>query len=84
VNAMVGVPYTEDMVANAEADARAQANPESDGVEALLARYAKTPVSNFDGDPEKLTEMDALIAYLQMLGTLVDFDSYQAEGDNLR
>ena len=43
---------------------------------ALLAeRYPKAQVRDFDGDPERLTEMDALIAYLQMLGTLVDFDS---------
>ena len=34
---------------------------------------------NFAGDPDRITEMDALIAYLQMLGTLVDFSTYKAD-----
>jgi cytochrome c oxidase cbb3-type subunit II len=83
-NITVGVPYDEAMVSAATADLEAQANPDSDGVEALLARYPGAIVADFDGDPERITELDALIAYLQMLGTLVDFDVYQAEGDNLR
>jgi cytochrome c oxidase cbb3-type subunit 2 len=74
-NAMVGVPYTEEMIANAEADLRAQLNPDSDTT-GLLARYPRTKVEDFDGDPRKITEMDALVAYLQMLGTLVDFTTY--------
>ena len=74
-NARVGVPYTEEMVANAEADIRAQADPNADtsGVE---ARYPKAKLGDADGNPEALTEMDALVAYLQMLGTLVDFSTY--------
>ncbi len=85
-NAMLGVPYTQDMVDNAVADMRAQAEPESDGVDALIGRYGdKVPVSNFDGNIDELTEMDALVAYLQMLGTLVDFNLYQADApENLR
>ena len=73
---MVGVPYTDEMIAEAKADFIAQADPfgDSDG---LLARYPKAQVRNFDGRPE-LTEMDALIAYLQMLGTLVDFSTFEA------
>ncbi|MEM9968102.1 MAG: cytochrome-c oxidase, cbb3-type subunit II [Pseudomonadota bacterium] len=70
----VGVPYTDDMIANAFADFNAQADPESD-FDGLQERYAKTQVRNFDGQPE-LTEMDALVAYLQMLGTLVDFSTF--------
>jgi len=73
--AIVGVPYTEDMVTNAVADLNAQADPNADTT-ALLARYPKAKIGDFDGDPTKLTEMDALIAYLQMLGTLVDFSTY--------
>jgi cytochrome c oxidase cbb3-type subunit 2 len=76
-NRIVGVPYTDEMIAAAEADIRAQVNPDSDGVDALLARYPKAQVRNFDGRPE-ITELDALIAYLQMLGTLVDFSTYDA------
>ena len=74
-NLRVGVPYTEEMIANAEADLRAQADPNADtsGVE---ARYPKAKLGDFDGDPARLTEMDALVAYLQMLGTLVDFSTY--------
>ena len=74
-NRGVGVPYTDEMIANAEADLRAQADPNADtsGVE---ARYPKAKFGDFDGDPTQLTEMDALVAYLQMLGTLVDFSTY--------
>jgi len=79
-NAMVGVPYTEEMIAAAATDIRAQVDPDHDGVDDLLARYPKAQVRNFDGQPE-LTEMDALIAYMQMLGTLVDFSTYDAEAN---
>ncbi|HLP69069.1 MAG TPA: cytochrome-c oxidase, cbb3-type subunit II [Rhizobium sp.] len=72
---IVGVPYTDDMIANADADLAAQADPNAD-TSGLLARYPKAKVGDFDGDPAKLTEMDALVAYLQMLGTLVDFTTY--------
>lgn len=83
-NVAVGVPYDAAMISNAEADAAAQANPDADGVDALLERYPKAQVRDFDGNPEMVSEMDALIAYLQMLGTLVDFDTYRADGENLR
>lgn len=73
-NRFVGVPYTDEMIAQARADFMAQADPDSD-YDGLLARYPKAVVSNFDGQPE-LTEMDAMIAYLQMLGTLVDFSTF--------
>ena len=74
-NKAVGVPYTDEMIDNALADIKAQADPNADtsGVE---GRYPKAKLGDFDGDPQKLTEMDALIAYLQMLGTLVDFSTY--------
>jgi cytochrome c oxidase cbb3-type subunit 2 len=62
------------MFENAVADFKAQADPESDW-DAVVARYPKAVVANFDGQPE-LTEMDALIAYMQMLGTLVDFSTF--------
>ena len=68
----VGVPYTEEQLANARADLLAQANPEADGA-GLAGRYPKSQQRNFDGRPG-LTEMDALVAYLQMLGTLAEFD----------
>jgi cytochrome c oxidase cbb3-type subunit 2 len=77
-SAVVGVPYSDEMIENAEADMVAQANPDSDGADAVKERYPKAVVSNFDGNAETLTEMDALVAYLQMLGTLVDFSSYDA------
>ncbi|MBB4233095.1 cytochrome-c oxidase, cbb3-type subunit II [Rhizobium mongolense] len=74
-NEDVGVPYTDDMLAEAEADMKAQADPSADTT-ALLQRYPNAKVGDFDGDPSKLTEMDALVSYLQMLGTLVDFSTY--------
>ncbi len=74
-NAVVGVPYTEEMIANAQADFAAQADPDSD-YDGLLERYGdKVNVRNFDGQPG-VSEMDAIIAYLQMLGTLVDFSTF--------
>jgi cytochrome c oxidase cbb3-type subunit 2 len=73
-NALVGVPYTEEMLANAEADFRVQVDPNGD-FDGLLERYPKAQVRNFDGQPG-ISEMDALIAYMQMLGTLVDFSTY--------
>ena len=74
-NALVGVPYSQDMVDSATDDLKTQADPAADSA-ALVARYPKAKVGDFDGDPTKLTEMDALVAYLQMLGTLVDFSTY--------
>jgi cytochrome c oxidase cbb3-type subunit 2 len=74
-NRIVGVPYTDEMVDTALEDLRAQADPEADW-EGLLARYPKAKTGDFDGQPGKLTEMDALIAYMQMLGTLVDFSTF--------
>jgi len=71
---MVGVPYTDEMIENAKADFVAQDDPDSD-YEEMLARYPKAQVRNFDGKPG-ISEMDALIAYLQMLGTLVDFSTF--------
>jgi cytochrome c oxidase cbb3-type subunit 2 len=76
-NVAVGVPYTEDDIANASRDVVAQASPDAD-TSGLLARYAKTSTGDFDGQPMEITEMDALVAYLQMLGTLVDFSTYDA------
>ncbi len=74
-NRTVGVPYSDEMLENAEADLAAQADPNADTA-GLLARYPKAKVGDFDGNPAALTEMDALVAYLQMLGTLVDFTTY--------
>jgi len=83
VNRSVGVPYTDDQIANAAADLRAQANPDDGGVDALTKRYPKAAIRNFDGKTGAPTEMDALVAYLQVLGTLVDFKLYN-EKANLR
>jgi len=70
----VGVPYTDDMIINAKADFIAQADPNSD-YDDFLVRYPKAQVRNFD-NKAGVSEMDALIAYLQMLGTLVDFSTF--------
>ncbi|MDD9922237.1 MAG: cbb3-type cytochrome c oxidase subunit II, partial [Boseongicola sp.] len=70
----VGVPYTDEMIEAAAADVRVQADPDGDW-DALVERYPGAVVANFDDQPE-LTEMDAIIAYMQMLGTLVDFSTF--------
>jgi len=82
-NVQVGVPYTKEMVENATKDMIAQATPDSDDEDALIKRYPKVQIRDFDGNPKRVTEMDALVAYLQMLGTLVDFKDYKDE-ENLR
>jgi len=74
----VGVPYSKDDIAKANDDLKAQADPDADTAD-LQKRYPKAQVRDFDGDPSKLTEMDALVAYLQMLGTLVDFKTAEPQ-----
>ena len=76
-NRRVGVPYTDEMIAKAAYDFAVQADPDADWEE-MVARYPKAQVRNFDGQSD-LTEMDALIAYLQMLGTLVDFSTFEPD-----
>jgi cytochrome c oxidase cbb3-type subunit 2 len=71
---IVGVPYTDEMLESGAADFRAQASPEGDFGD-VASRYPGAQTRNFDGQPV-LTEMDAVIAYMQMLGTLVDFDTF--------
>jgi cytochrome c oxidase cbb3-type subunit 2 len=71
---LVGVPYTDEMIENAKADFDVQVDVWGD-YDGLLERYPGAQVRNFDGQ-DAITEMDALIAYLQMLGTLVDFSTF--------
>ena len=71
-NKAVGVPYTPEMIKNAIADMRVQAEPDGDTT-AFLKRYPKAAVGDLAGDGARLTEMDALVAYLQILGRMVDF-----------
>ncbi|MFA8386914.1 MAG: cytochrome-c oxidase, cbb3-type subunit II [Pelagibaca sp.] len=74
-HAFVGVPYSDEMIEAARSDFRAQADPDSD-VDGLFERYGENVnIRNFDGQPG-VSEADALIAYLQMLGTLVDFSTF--------
>jgi cytochrome c oxidase cbb3-type subunit II len=81
----VGVPYTEEMVEKAQQDMIAQISPDTRNARDLLRRYPKAKVAKFDGKPNlEPSELDALIAYLQMLGTLVDFATFDASGPNLR
>ena len=68
----VGVPYDDDAIRQAAVDFEVQATGEGD-VAALQKRYPKAQARDYDGDPERVTEMDALVAYLQGLGTQVDF-----------
>jgi cytochrome c oxidase cbb3-type subunit 2 len=82
-NRAIGVPYTDEQIANARADLLAQVDPDSANADAFQKRYPKAAVRNFDGRSGNPTELDALIAYLQMLGTLVDFKLYDDKA-NLR
>ena len=84
VNRMLAVPYSDEQLANAVLDARAQAEPLGEGAYDFEQRYPGAAVRDFDGDPARVTEMDALIAYLQMLGAGIDFETYQAEAPENR
>jgi len=73
----IGAPYTDDMIQNAVSDAVVQASADRDSDE-LMKRYGKkVNVRDFDGNKDKVSEMDALIAYLQVLGTMIDFAKYE-------
>jgi cytochrome c oxidase cbb3-type subunit 2 len=76
VQAALGVPYSADMIARAAADLRAQAAADAPEAADLVKRYPKAQARDYDGNPGRITEADALIAYLQVLGTLVDFKLY--------
>jgi cytochrome c oxidase cbb3-type subunit 2 len=76
VQAALGVPYTREMIDSATTDVVAQATPDHAGSEDVIKRYPKAQTRDFDGNPSRITEADALIAYLQMLGTQVDFKLY--------
>lgn len=77
-NRRVGVPYSDEMIENASRDLADQADPDAD-TDGLIERYPKAVLGDFDGNPARLSEMDALVSYLQMLGTLVDFSAYEPE-----
>ena len=70
----VGVPYTDEQIQQAENDFYVQADPEAD-YDGMLERYPGAAVANFDGQ-KALTEMDALVSYLQVMGTMVDFSTF--------
>ena len=75
----VGVPYTDAQIANATADAYGQASPDSPFAEGVKQRYGDaTNIRAFDGEPNRLSEMDGLVAYLQVLGKLTDAAQKQA------
>ncbi len=74
----VGTPYTDEMIANAKADLEAQVDPDRDPT-ALEKRYPRVVVGKFNGNTTAITEMDALVSYLQMLGTLVHFGDLPPE-----
>jgi cytochrome c oxidase cbb3-type subunit 2 len=76
VQSWLGVPYSPEMIANAENDVAIQAAPDSPDAVDLTKRYPKAQARDFDGNPHRISEADALIAYLQMLGTQVDFKLY--------
>jgi cytochrome c oxidase cbb3-type subunit II len=82
---MVGVPYSDDMIAKATTDLKAQVDPDSRAARDLIQRYPKAKLLRYErpatGEP---TELDALIAYLQILGQMVDFATFDAAGPNLR
>jgi cytochrome c oxidase cbb3-type subunit II len=81
----VGVPYSDEMIANVEIDLKAQIDPDSRPARELVRRYPKAKVLRSDKAPNLgPSERDALVAYLQILGQMVDFATFDASGPNLR
>ena len=78
-NRLVGVPYTDEMIEKAASDFATQVDPFTADFDGFMARYPKAQVRDFDGNAAEITEMDALVAYLQVLGTMVDFSAYEPE-----
>ena len=76
VQSWLGVPYSPEMIATAGADLRVQAATDHPDADALQKRYPNSQARDYDGNPGSITEADALIAYLQMLGTQVNFKLY--------
>ncbi len=82
---LVGVPYSDEMIANVKADVAAQIDPDGGSGSDLLKRYPKAKYAKFDGRlGTGPSELDALIAYLQILGQMVDFASFDVNGPNTR
>ncbi len=78
---LVGVPYTDEMIENAKNDALAQASNDIDPT-GLQQRYGeKVNARDFDGDPKFTSEFDAIIAYIQVLGTMAEFKKEQNDGE---
>jgi cytochrome c oxidase cbb3-type subunit 2 len=76
VQAALGVPYTKEMIARAVDDLKTQATADAPDADDLAKRYPKAQSRDFDGNRGMISEADALIAYLQQLGTQVDFKLY--------
>jgi cytochrome c oxidase cbb3-type subunit 2 len=79
VQQIEGVPYTAEMIAKATADLATQGSDNPADADGLIARYPNANVRAFTvaaRETGQLTEADALIAYLQSLGTAVDFNLY--------
>jgi cytochrome c oxidase cbb3-type subunit 2 len=66
----LGVPYTPEQITTAVADIHAQASADTD-LAVFTKKYPKAALAS--GDGKRVSEMDALVAYLQVLGTMVNF-----------
>ncbi|MHB8886872.1 MAG: cytochrome-c oxidase, cbb3-type subunit II [Methylovirgula sp.] len=71
-----GVPYTKEMIADAQTDLRAQGTADDPAAAGLKKRYGDAISRDLGANKGQLTEADALITYLQQLGTHVNFKLY--------
>jgi cytochrome c oxidase cbb3-type subunit 2 len=76
-----GVPYSDEMIAKADDDIKAQLSPDDPSVTDLVARYPKAVAHTSLGGATTPTEQDALVSYLQMLGTTVDFKLFDEKAN---
>ncbi|MDX1948905.1 MAG: cytochrome-c oxidase, cbb3-type subunit II [Rickettsiales bacterium] len=74
---LLGVPYSDEMIENAYNDAIKQASAEADASSLTSGYGTNINVRDFDGNPNLVSEFDALVAYLQALGTFADLKNYK-------
>ena len=80
---LLSVPYDELMLANAKDDLLTQAGQNPEKEEGFLGRYPKAIMGDYDGNDQMISELDALIAYLQVLGTMAELDLFKNEPEGM-
>lgn len=82
VQQVLGVPYTDEMIAKAQDDLKTQATTDAADSDGLQERYPKAQeTATTTAIPANSPRPTRSFAYLQMLGTLVDFKLYDNQAN---